>query len=213
MKRLFAFMLAVMMLLSAVGSAEGAAAERVFVLREGVSWNSTPEDVLAVFPDARVEEMDGFVVDILGKITVMLVYDVPVSTTKASTMILLFLNEQLTFIDYEFLQTDEKALTPEEMFENLKLKYGAAESVDTLPLYKMMEAWMGEGAFAAENETMKDVCVWMADEDTRISFAVYKNSAEDVSGSKSMSIFYEYLPGWEIVQKAVDERTQRLFGL
>lgn len=195
MKKLSTYLLAFLLLfcVASFAHAEEAASEQSFTLRDGITWSSSPEDVIAAMPDADVVHEEDDLIDYLIGISDYLYADnMPVSTIDAS-FACLFYKEQPLMIYYGF---DD----PQENFALIKdaltLKYGepTTSEENKAATRELFISILGQECFS--QIVFNDYCCWSYGDDTRIYIA------RDNSG---FIVGYENLPLIELRAAELDE--------
>lgn len=215
MKKLSTYLLAFLLLfcVASFAHAEEAAPEQSFTLRDGITWSSSLEDVIAALPDEDVdveEDCDDYLIGISAG---LYADNVPVSTTDAE-FVCLFYKEQPLMIYYGF---DD----PQENFALIKdaltLKYGepTTSNDNKAATRELFISILGQ-EYSSQIE-INDYCCWSYGDDTRIYIA--KDGLGFIVGYENLPLIElraaeldEYIAQQEAMKQAADEAA-KTFGL
>lgn len=215
MKKLSTYLLAFLLLfcVASFAHAEEAAPEQSFTLRDGITWSSSLEDVIAALPDEDVdveEDCDDYLIGISAG---LYADNVPVSTTDAE-FVCLFYKEQPLMIYYGFDDQQENFALIKDA---LTLKYGepTTSNDNKAATRELFISILGQ-EYSSQIE-INDYCCWFYGDDTRIFIA--KDSSSFIVGYENLALIElraaeldEYLAQQEAMKQAADEAA-KTFGL
>lgn len=185
MKKLSVYLLAFLLLfcVSSLAHAEEAAPEQGFTFRDGITWSSTPAEVIAGMGDVPVTNEDAS--GLIGVSKFLWAEKVPVSTIEAGDINFFFYEDQLFMIGYGFYNAETKSDDFATIKEALTIKYGepTTSAANKAASAKNFISMTGD-QYAAQIKLYDYTCWTFAD--TRIYIANIDDS--------SFVVCYENLP-------------------